>query len=70
MSDFVLFFSGSKYIGEWQQDLKHGRGKFVFQSGQVFEGRFHKDKMVGGGSTGAEEMGLLRPQTPLGSLIG
>ena len=69
----MLFSSGSKYIGEWYEDLKHGRGKFVFQSGQVFEGQFHKDKMVGGGSAGgigAQEAGLIRPQTPLGSLIG
>jgi hypothetical protein len=66
----MLFLSGSKYIGEWYQDLKHGRGKFVFQSGQVFEGQFHKDKMVGGGAIGAQEAGLVRPQTPLGSLIG
>ena len=68
-----FFSSGSKYIGEWYQDLKNGRGKFVFQSGQVFEGQFHKDKMVGRGSTGgigAQETGLIRPQTPLGSLIG
>ena len=65
-----FFSSGSKYIGEWYQDLKHGRGKFVFQSGQVFEGHFHKDKMVSGRSTGAQETGLIRPQTPLGSLIG
>ena len=39
----------------------------------MFEGRFHKDKMVGGGSTGgigAQGTGLIRPQTPLGSLIG
>ena len=70
---FINIFSGSKYIGEWYQDLKHGRGRFVFQSGQVFEGQFLKDKMVGGvsaGSIATEETGLIRPQTPLGSLIG
>ena len=61
--------SGSKYIGEWHQDLKHGKGKFVFQSGQVFEGEFCKDKMAGGRGSN-HKPGLLRPQTPLGSLIG
>ena len=67
------FLSGSKYIGEWLQDLKDGKGKFVFQSGQVFEGEFRADKMIGDGSRGAQvtgRFGLLRPQTPLGSLIG
>ena len=62
--------SGSKYIGEWQEDLKHGRGRFVFQSGQVFEGEFQKDKMMGGATNEVGGAGLLRPKTPLGSLIG
>lgn len=62
----ILALSGSKYIGEWHQDLKHGKGKFVYQSGQVFEGQFHKDTMLDRTTTA----GLHRPQTPLGSLIG
>ena len=62
--------SGSKYIGEWQEDLKHGKGRFVFQSGQVFEGDFQKDKMMGGATSEVGGAGLLRPKTPLGSLIG
>lgn len=66
----IVTVSGSKYIGEWHQDLKHGKGKFVFQSGQVFEGEFHKDKMAGGRRSSDHKPGLLRPQTPLGSLIG
>ena len=67
--NLIIFSSGSKYIGEWQEDLKHGRGKFVFQSGQVFEGEFRQDKMIGDISSN-QKAGLLRPQTPLGSLIG
>ena len=58
------------YSGEWLNNQKHGRGKFVAQSGQVFEGRFQFDRMVGGAVRGAEEGGLVRPKTPLGSLIG
>ena len=57
------------YSGGWHGNKKHGRGRFVFQNGQVFEGVFDSDRMVGGAPQEGEE-GLLRPQTPLGSLIG
>ena len=61
------------YSGCWHGNKKHGRGRFVFQNGQVFEGIFDSDRMVGGALQGddkEEEEGLVRPKTPLGSLIG
>ena len=57
------------YSGGWHGNKKHGRGRFVFQNGQVFEGVFDSDMMVGGAPQEGEGS-LLRPQTPLGSLIG
>lgn len=57
------------YSGGWHGNKKHGRGQFVFQNGQVFEGVFDSDRMVGG-TPQEGEGSLLRPQTPLGSLIG
>ena len=62
--------SGAVYSGEWQKGLKHGRGEFVFQNGEVFEGAFHCDRMAGRVLGGEEGAGLMRPKTPLGSLIG
>ena len=61
--------SGAVYSGGWHGNKKHGRGRFVFQNGQVFEGVFDSDRMVGGAPQEGEGH-LLRPQTPLGSLIG
>ena len=61
------------YSGSWNGNRKHGSGRFVFQNGQVFEGIFDSDRMVGRAQQGegkAEEEGLVRPKTPLGSLIG
>ena len=66
---YFLSYSGAVYSGGWHGNKKHGRGRFVFQNGQVFEGVFDSDMMVGGAPQEGEGS-LLRPQTPLGSLIG
>ena len=35
------------YIGQWQLDLKHGRGKMICNNGEVIVGTWIKDKMNG-----------------------
>jgi hypothetical protein len=61
------YASGAVYRGEWAGGIKEGRGTFTFKNGETFSGTFHHDRM-----TSQEESAEvnLRPQTPLGSLIG
>ncbi|NXH37159.1 AL2CL protein, partial [Myiagra hebetior] len=40
---------GERYIGMWRDDLRHGAGIVVTQSGICFQRMFHADKMVGSG---------------------
>jgi hypothetical protein len=43
----VFYYSnGSKYEGEWSNNLKHGFGIFTFEDGTTYEGPFEKDRMV------------------------
>ena len=65
----MYVYSGAVYTGGWKANKKHGWGKLVLQNGRVFEGSFESDRMVGG-ALQEEGEGLLRPRTPLGSLIG
>ena len=65
----LLCSSGGVYSGEWSRNKKQGRGKFVFQSGQVYKGNFNDDKMSGQLAVEGTD-GAMRPKTPLGSLIG
>ncbi|MGH0133524.1 UNVERIFIED_CONTAM: hypothetical protein FKN15_052980 [Acipenser sinensis] len=40
---------GEKYMGMWQDDLRHGNGVIVTQSGLYYEGAFSSNKMIGCG---------------------
>ncbi len=62
--------SGAVYNGEWMNNKKHGYGRFVFQSGRVYEGLFDADTMVNDDGNSKVREGAFRPKTPLGSLIG
>ena len=39
--------SGSKYVGEWKDDKKHGQGTFTWLSGEKYVGEFKDDKVHG-----------------------
>ncbi|XP_061685689.1 alsin isoform X3 [Syngnathoides biaculeatus] len=40
---------GEKYIGMWQDNMRHGTGVVVTQFGLYYEGSFKDDKMMGNG---------------------
>lgn len=43
----TFFYSnGSKYEGEWKDNLKHGYGVFTFEDGSIYRGPFEKDRMA------------------------
>lgn len=43
----VYFYSnGSKYVGEWDDNLKHGYAMFYHEDGQVLKGIFEEDRMA------------------------
>ena len=41
-----LYANGTKYVGDWHKNMKHGHGVFTFEDGSVYEGPFAHDKMV------------------------
>jgi hypothetical protein len=41
--------SGSKYIGQWSDNLKHGEGEYWLKDGSYYKGTFDKDKPNGNG---------------------
>ena len=57
------------YSGEWEAGSKEGRGTFTYQNGETYRRAFHCDRMTGK-ELGEEEEEVMRPRTPLGSLIG
>ena len=69
VSIFGLFCSGARYEGQWNKNKKHGKGKFTFQNGVVYEGMFDNDTMLDDMASQVVT-DIERPQTPLLSLIG
>lgn len=43
-------FNGDTFEGEYQNDLKHGWGKFTWNNGQIYEGQFQNDIRNGEGT--------------------
>ena len=41
--------SGSKYVGQWSDNLKHGVGEYWLKDGSYYKGSFDKDKPHGNG---------------------
>ena len=35
------------YIGEWKNDMKHGKGKFLYSNGDIYDGEWINDKKDG-----------------------
>jgi hypothetical protein len=44
------FASGSKYVGEWSDDKKHGQGTLTFADGEKYVGEFRDGKWHGQGT--------------------
>lgn len=34
-------FTGGNYEGELEKNWPHGKGKFIFENGTIYEGNFH-----------------------------
>ena len=39
----------SYYLGAWEKDKRHGKGKMVYDDGTIFEGNFEYDDILGQG---------------------
>lgn len=48
-STYVKTYLDGVYVGEMQDGMRHGRGKFTFVDGHVFEGGWKNDKKHGRG---------------------
>ena len=38
--------SGAKYVGDWQHDMRWGKGKATYSSGKVLEGEWEQNKFA------------------------
>ncbi|KAH8867180.1 Phosphatidylinositol 4-phosphate 5-kinase 1 [Schistosoma japonicum] len=38
--------NGSKYVGYWKDNLKHGKGTLILKDGRIFERIFYEDRLV------------------------
>ncbi|CAH8649768.1 unnamed protein product [Schistosoma intercalatum] len=38
--------NGSKYVGYWKDDLKHGKGTLILKDGRIFERTFYEDRLI------------------------
>jgi len=43
----MTFPNGTKYIGEWKNDVPHGQGKVIYPDGRELIGEFENGKLVG-----------------------
>jgi hypothetical protein len=50
LKDVIQYPDGSRYIGEMQKNLKHGKGTLVYCDGSTFEGEFLQGKRAGFGT--------------------
>ncbi|EAR15608.1 MULTISPECIES: MORN repeat-containing protein [Robiginitalea] len=46
----AILDTGSRYEGEWQDNLRHGRGAFYWQDGEYYVGEFKNDRRSGQGT--------------------
>ena len=49
--------TGAKYEGEYQNDLKHGRGKYTYPNGDIYDGEWSEGKRHGKGLYRNKETG-------------
>lgn len=43
------WFGDKHYEGDWKDGKMHGRGRLVYENGDVYDGNFHKGKKFGKG---------------------
>jgi hypothetical protein len=43
----MYWTDGSKYEGEWEKGIQHGRGKMTFPDGSVKDGMFENNMFIG-----------------------
>lgn len=43
MTYYIDNYYSEYYEGEWLNNLKHGLGKYVFNTGEIYEGIFAND---------------------------
>ena len=48
-SELVAYKNGDAYIGQMDDNKKHGYGKVIFSNGTIFEGSFERNKAYGRG---------------------
>ncbi len=46
----IITYNGDKYIGFFQNDLKHGYGEYYWDYGGVFRGKFKQDQYTENGT--------------------
>ena len=46
----LTFADGSKYVGEWLDNMRHGRGRYVFSDGGEYDGEWRNGKHHGHGT--------------------
>ena len=46
----ITFDNGNKYVGEFKDDKKHGKGTYLFLDGDKYVGEFKDDKKTGKGT--------------------
>lgn len=45
----MKYCNGDEYIGFWQNDKKHGKGKLIYSSGDLYDGLWQSDMKNGFG---------------------
>ena len=49
MMIYLLQETGAKYDGQYENDLKHGQGKYTYGNGDIYKGQWHEGKRQGKG---------------------
>ena len=43
---YYCLIAGEKYMGTWQNNVRHGPGMVVTMNGVYYEGNFHQNKLT------------------------
>lgn len=47
--------NGSKFVGDFKDNLRHGRGAFTTSKGVIYDGEWNRDRFEGTGSIRSED---------------
>ena len=45
--EFIIFFNGDRYEGDWKNDNKEGKGIYYYNNGDRMMGDYSNDKPIG-----------------------